>query len=87
MDLGFLSWSQAGRSLAGERQSRRDRGVGNGILANDDGTVRERSGDVVGEVCVDDGKDRNMCRHRTDTAEEIDGGFKTAGEKASPALH
>ena len=60
--------------------------VRDGVLAEDEGAVGKRGGDVVGEVCVDDREDGNMWRKGADAAKQVDGGFEAAGEESSSGL-
>ena len=55
--------------------------MGDAVLADDDGAIREGGGDVVGEVGVDgwDYAD-GVGWHAADATEEVDGAFEAAAE-------
>jgi hypothetical protein len=66
----------------GEGEGSRDGGMGNGILAGDEGAVGKGDGDVVREVCVDGGEDGGVARYGAYAGKKVDGGLERAGEEA-----
>lgn len=58
------------------------RGVGDVVLAGDDGAVAQAGGDVVGKVCVEGEQNGDGVGEGADGAEEVDGGLEAAGEEA-----
>ena len=63
------------------RQRGRRAGVRDGVLARDDGPVREAGADVVAEVGVDGGDDGDVGADAANEREQVDGGVEGAGEE------
>jgi len=63
----------------------RDGGVGDGILTRNDITIGEADRDVMGEVCIDGWEYGGVAWYGADAGEEVDGGFKRAGEESCAA--
>lgn len=54
------------------------------VLTHNDGTVRQPGSDMVSEIAVYGGDDMHqVVRYAADAAEQVDGGFKAAGEESS----